>query len=268
MTDKELIIDLFHKNVKGKKPNIQGANAKHDGRKGHWLEAQFGVSHNASNAPDLFGYELKNETSSKTTFGDWSANYYIYNDIKYLSVFNSNITLERRDKFLSIFGKPNEKKNNRYSWSGEPAPKIDIFNKFGQRLIIDENNNIIAEYSYSEDTRENKDKIVPEILQKENLVIAIWYGNSMPQGITGKSLKEKVESKFNDKGWFTCKMNNDGVYDKICFGTSITFDKWIGLVKQGIVYFDSGMHQVNPRPYSEWRADNKYWDSLIIEVFD
>lgn len=74
MTAKEQIIDLFKKNVKGKRPNVEGKNEHHDGRKGHWLEQQFGIATNADNKADLLGYELKNETTSKTTFGDWSAN--------------------------------------------------------------------------------------------------------------------------------------------------------------------------------------------------
>lgn len=77
MTAKEEIIELFRTNVKGKRPNVDGKNERHDGRKGHWLEQQFGVTANADNEADLFGYELKNETTSKTTFGDWSANIYV-----------------------------------------------------------------------------------------------------------------------------------------------------------------------------------------------
>lgn len=43
MTAKEDIIELFRKNVKGKKPNVEGTNEKHDGRQGQWLEHQFGI---------------------------------------------------------------------------------------------------------------------------------------------------------------------------------------------------------------------------------
>lgn len=78
MTAKEQIIDLFRKNVKGKSPNVENRNPRHDGKKGHWLEEQFGISANADNEADLWGYELKNETTSKTTFGDWSANIYVF----------------------------------------------------------------------------------------------------------------------------------------------------------------------------------------------
>lgn len=268
MSAKDDIIELFHRNVKGKRPDVTGANERHDGKRGHWLESQFGITHNADNEPDLYGYELKNQTTSKTTFGDWSANEYIFDNPLYFSVFNANTSLGRREIFLTIFGKPNMLKHGRFSWSGEPCPKIDRFNVFGQRLVINENNDIIAEYCFSKDQRPDKDQIVPEILQQENLVLALWYGNDVPAGKKGKCLKHKVEDKFNDKGWFTCKMDSTGAYSKICFGEPMTFEKWISLVKQGIVFFDSGMYQGNPRPYSQWRANNDYWDSLITDSAD
>ncbi len=96
MTTKEQIIELFRKNVKGKLPNVDGKNQRHDGKKGHWLEEQFGIPANADNAPDLLGYELKDETSSKITFGDWSANYYVYKDSKYSSIFTEKFAYQKK----------------------------------------------------------------------------------------------------------------------------------------------------------------------------
>lgn len=266
MDAKQTIIEIFRNNVKGKRPNVSDKTASHDGKYGHWLEQQFGVAANADNSADLMGYELKNQTTSgKTTFGDWSANEYIFNNPTYCLIFNSPVALERRDKFMEIFGKPNMNKGGRFSWSGEPCPTIHGYNHFGQRLVITDNNDIVAEYSFSEDARSDKSTVVPEELQKDHLVLARWYGNSTPADKTGKCLKEKVEDKFNQKGWFTCKMDSSGIYQEICFGKPLSFEEWIKLVSQGIVYFDSGMHQVNPRPYSEWRANNDYWDSLIVD---
>src|SRR3989338_2803285 len=108
-TEKQKIIALFKKNIKGKKINLDKYEIKHDGKEGHWLEAQMSIKANADNLPDLYGYEMKKHTKGKTTFGDWSANYYIFQDKKY------KIT---RDLFLQIFGKPNAKKGGRFSWSG------------------------------------------------------------------------------------------------------------------------------------------------------
>lgn len=268
MTAKEQIIELFRTNVKGNKPNVTGKNVRHDGRKGHWLEQQFGISANANNEADLLGYELKNQTTSKTTFGDWSANIYVFTNPDYSSLFAGNTKYKKQDSFVRIFGKPNQAKGGRYSWSGTPCPKIDMYNDFGQILTIAPNKDIVALYSYSQDRRINKSTIVPPALQIENLEIARWYGEISPtSNRSDKCLKAKLENKFNDKGWFTCKIGSTGKYEKICFGKPMCYDEWLGLVKQGIVFFDSGMYEGNVRPYSQWRANNNFWDSLITEEY-
>lgn len=246
---KKEIIDRFDKSVRGKKPDTTTATKGHDGKEGHWLEKQMGIAANADNKPDIFGYEMKNQTTSKTTFGDWSANYYIFKD-------KSNKI--DRDDFLTIFGKSNAAKNGRFSWSGEPSPKINKINSFGQILIVGDKNDIYAMYHFSSDTRVNKAQIIPIELQKENLILAKWDRDS---------IKEKLEKKFNQKGWFKCLKNDQGYYDSIVFGNPITFENWINMVKTGDVFFDSGMYQTNPRNYSQWRANNSLWDSLIISKY-
>lgn len=246
---KSKIIALFNSNVRGRKPDSSKSNVGHDGKDGHWLETQMGVSHNASNSPDIYGFEMKNNTSSKTTFGDWSADYYIFKDKKY------GID---RNTFLSIFGAPNKQKNNRYSWSGKPCPKINIYNDFGQKLSVDENNNILVIYSFEKDRRLNKLGIVPVNMRKKDLLIAKWIA---------ESTKLKVERKFNNRGWFKCIKNHEGTYNKIVFGNPINFDTWIDGVRKGFIFFDSGMYQGNSRNYSQWRANNTYWDSLINDEY-
>lgn len=269
MEAKEQIIELFRKNVKGKHPSVDGKNIRHDGRAGHWLEHQFGVTANADNEADLWGYELKNQTTSKTTFGDWSANIYVFTNPKYSSFFLGSAKYEKQNSFVKIFGKPNAEKGGRYSWSGSPCPKINVYNDFGQKLIIDSNKDIVALYSYSKDSRHDKATVVPKALQIEDLELARWYGPSSPTGKrTDKCLKAKLEDKFNDKGWFTCKMNASGAYYKICFGKPMNYDEWIKLVEKGIVFFDSGMYEGNKRPYSQWRANNNFWNSLIVEEYE
>lgn len=245
---KQKIINLFNKNVRGKIPDTSASNKRHDGKDGHWLELQMGVAHNASNSPDIYGFEMKNNTSSKTTFGDWSASEYIFKDEKY------GID---RNRFLEIFGAPNEKKKNRYSWSGKPTPKIDGYNYFGQILKVDDERNIFAVYSYKKDQRPDKSKIVPKIMQKNDLVIAVWKADMM---------KKRVEQKFNKLGWFKCIKDHNGAYSKIVFGAPINFRTWIDGVRKGLIFFDSGMYQGNIRPYSQWRADNRYWESLVTDT--
>lgn len=250
MTDKEKIIEIFNNRVKGRLPDLSNFNSRHDGGGGHWLERQMGIRANASNTPDLFGYEMKNETSSKTTFGDWSADFYIYQA--------SNSGLSDRDDFLKVFGRPNPEKGGRFSWSGQPCPKIKTFNPYGQILIIDSQKNIHAKYSYIKDSRSDKARIVPNGLQKENLTIAEWKR---------ASIQKKLERKFNQKGWFKCRKNAQGIYTEIVFGDPINFDTWIKLVENGDVFFDSGMYEGNPRPYSQWRSSNAFWDKLITSRY-
>lgn len=269
MTVKEQIIDLFRRNVKGKRPDVSGRNEHHDGRRGHWLEQQFGITANADNEADLWGYELKNQTTSKTTFGDWSANIYVFTNPRYSSLFAGSTKYEKQNSFVRIFGKPNPHKGGRCSWSGSPCPKINYYNDFGQVLLIDSNKDIVALYSYSKDRRINKASLVPTALQIENLELARWYGEYSPTSRrTDKCLKAKLEDKFNNKGWFTCKMNRDGIYYKICFGKPMNYDEWLRLVVDGTVFFDSGMYEGNKRPYSQWRANNDFWDSLIVEEYE
>ena len=244
------IINRFIKNVKGRVADTSMSDSRHDGSAGHWLETQMGIAHNADNQPDLFGYEMKNATKSKTTFGDWSADYYIFKD-------NYNYSIDR-DRFLEIFGKPNEQKGMRFSWSGEPCPAINKINRFGQTLIV-KDNDIYAIYNYSQDTRNNKQEIVPDNLKLDDIILAKWNHDS---------IKQKLERKFNNKGWFKCVIDKNGVYTSIVFGEPMTFDWWIKLVQTGVVFFDSGMYQGNKRNYSQWRANNSLWESLITSRYE
>ncbi len=245
--EKQEIIKLFDANVRGKKTGAMTTNIAHDGKDGHWLEQQMGIKANASNSPDLFGYEMKNDTTSKTTFGDWSADHYIYKVPAY------GIS---RDDFLTIFGKPNLQKAGRCSWSGEPCPKINSTNSCGQKLSVDTDTNLLAIYDFSSDLRSDKNQVVPLHLQKDNLILAKW---------DAASIRAKLEDKFNQKGWFKCLKDNHGVYFQIAFGKPICFEEWIKWVKTGDVFFDSGMFQGNSRNYSQWRANNSFWDNLIYE---
>lgn len=249
---KQKIIERYFEKVHEKKPDTTKFNQKHDGKQGHWLEDAMGSKRDGKNAPDLFGYEMKNHTEQKISFGDWSPNYWIFKDKDF------GIS---RDDFLKIFGKPNEKKDNRLSWSGEPIPKIKGTNSFGVKITIDKNNDVSFVYSYSKDQRSNKTTLVPKKMQIENLVIAKWNGDGK------KSLKDKVEKKFNVKGWFKCLQNKDGIYNSIGFGDPISFETWISYVKTGEIYYDSGMYKGNARNYCQWRASNAWWNARITDIY-
>lgn len=260
--NKKIIIEKFYKKVKGKIPDTANKNKNHDGKKGHWLETQMGIVHNADNKPDLLGYEMKNETTSgKITFGDWSADEYIFlhgRSSNKINSINLNYQISRSD-FFKFFGKPNAKKNNRLSWSGSPCPTYyqDV-TSFGQELTIDENDNIVISYHYSKDIRDNKSQIVPKNMQSENLILAIWKK---------ETLKRKLEDKFNQAGWFTVSTNEHGQYEKIHFGKPMNYDSWINLFKEKKVFFDSGMYDGNERPYSQWRATTGVWHNLITDSY-
>lgn len=257
---KEHIKKLFLDNVLGKSPNLESYNKKHDGARGHWLEKQLGKNPDGKNEADFWGYECKNHTTSgKTTWGDWTANFYIFDKDN-----NYNLT---RDQFLFIFGKPNPKKNNRLSWSGEPVPRFNnVISNFGQYIHVDDYFNINIFYDFSRDQRRDKNNIVPKDLQIDNLLIAKWYGLEENNKSNKTALETKVKNKFDNKGWFKCVMENN-TYTKIVFGKPIDFQTWITYVVSGDIYFDSGMYKGNIRPYSQWRSDNAFWDKLIVEEF-
>ena len=117
--------------------------------------------------------------------------------------------------------------------------------------------NIKIYYNFRKDARTNKRSLVPRKLQKSRLLLAQW---------DAKWMRSKVEDKFNKSGWFKCKKNADGVYTNIVFGDPINYRFWLKDVKKGLIYFDSGMYQGNSRNYSQWRADNSYWDLLVTET--
>ena len=147
-------------------------------------------------------------------------------------------------------------KNDRYSWSGTCVPKYNIWNSNGQTLTIAENNDIIAYYSFSKDTRQRKSEF-PDHLKRDDIVIAIWKNENM---------KTKIENKFNQKGFFICnKLIN--TYDKIYFGKPFTFEYFIECIKNKSIIFDSGMYDGNNRNYSQFRGSH-FWDDLIVEEYE
>lgn len=262
--EQQIIIDRFMERVFGRRPDTAASNPHHEGREGHWLETQMGVWHNASNAPDLLGYEMKNNTQTKTSFGDWNASYYIFRD----EDFFPNLTgttgrvrqmmwRENKAQFLRIFGREID---GIFSWSGTPCPKrvTDGVNDFGQELTVDDDNSITIRYSFSRDTRHDKSELVPERFQTENLKIIGW---------DSEVIRERVEQKFNRRGWFKCLQDKDGVYNSIVFGGPFNIERFLRVVRDGNVIFDSGMKDVRAdgtdRYRSMWRASNSFWDSMV-----
>ncbi len=261
--DKQQIIELFNKNVKGIEIELpEGHNVKHCGREGHWLEKKMGLKHNAKNEPDINGYEMK-KSSKRTTLGDFSANEYLFSKnrdtINNLNNWTDEIKINKSD-FIKTFGNPNPNKNNRYSWSGCCVPTYNNWNLNGQNLLLTENNDIIIYYSFSKDTRIIKNNF-PEFLKNDNIAIVLWKFEKM---------KTNIENKFNKKGFFICK-KIENKYEKICFGKPFNFDYFIECIKNKKIIFDSGMYDISSgrsRNYSHFRSSSScFWDELIIEEF-
>ena len=202
---REKIVEMFDQNVKGKK-YTKNIDDKHDGREGHWLEKLMGIKPNSNNKPDLYGYEMKKQ-SAKISFGDWSADEYLFskNKQKLIDMNQFDISMTR-DEFIKAFGNQNSKRAERYSWSGKCVPKYGKWNECGQKLYIDDDNNILALYCNKHDERGLS---IRDELKTGTIRIAIWYRNKM---------KKRIENKFNQNVFFICKKNKDKEYDKICFG--------------------------------------------------
>jgi hypothetical protein len=258
--DKQHIITLFNANVKGVEICLEGKNINHCGKEGHWLETKMGIQHNAKNEPDINGYEMKKSSINKTTLGDFSASEYAFsgknrrNDINILNNWTDDIKFNRSD-FIKTFGNPNPSKENRYSWSGSCVPTYNITNTNGQILTINENNDIIIYYSFSNDTRSRKTDF-PSYLQRDNIVIALWKSSKM---------KPHIDNKFDKKGFFICKKIGNK-YEEICFGKAFNFEYFIECIKNKKIIFDSGMYDGNCRNYSHFRG-SCFWKELITEEY-
>jgi hypothetical protein len=253
-TNKEKIIDLFNKYIKGNKIS---ANIEHHGKEGHWLETQMRIPHNSNNKPDIFGYEMK-KLSTKITFGDFSASEYLFSRnrdvINNINRWELEDFVMSRSDFIKTFGTPNVKKNNRCSWSGSCVPIYNEWNNCGQIIKITPNNDIHIYYSYSKDTRTGKEKF-HKLLKKDDILIVIWFK---------KKLQAHINKKFNSNGFFICKKIGP-TYQKICFGVPFDYEYFIDNIKKKYIIFDSGMYDGNNRNYSMFRSSyNKFWRNLII----
>jgi hypothetical protein len=294
------IIETYKDKVHGVKPDVSKMTGSHDGKIGHWLEDVMGSTRDASNKPDLYGYEMKTG-GSKTTFGDWGPDYFIFRDEeKFLNLVGKTgrekqklRKINKNKIFLKAFGvwrnadadthKYKLKKNipeyklrkgdlvtwkdiekdGFYSWSGGPSPnKVpDGTNAFGQALVINTDNYTSITYSYSKDTRENKAELIPEDFQIDNLKLFGW---------SQEWIKKKVENKFNVHGWFKCNLK-DGKFHEIIFGNKITLPLFLKWVRDGDVEFDTRLKETRPdnsdRYGMQWRAPSTFWKSKAIQTY-
>jgi len=243
-SDKQKIIDNFRTHVTNVEICLEGQNVAHCGKEGHWLEKKMGIKPNAKNEPDILGYEMKTGEST-TTFVDKAPN----------NMFIGNTPIPKRKntqekrRFWELYA--SKKESDEPTIGGWSSHR---YNLSGQKLYVDEQNNINIKYDYSHDQRPNKDSIVGLI--KEPHIIMQWNADT---------LKSTIENKFNQKGFFKCvKQHNKFV--KICFGGPIAYEFWIDKVKKGLIYHD-GYSKVNGRGRHVFRASNKFWNDLITEEY-
>ena len=284
------IVNIYTSKVHGKKPDTSKMTKGHDGKKGHWLEDAMGSKRDASNKPDLFGYEMKTG-GNKTTFGDWGPDYFIFRDEKKFPNLVGKTGKERQqlqkinkdEIFLKAFGMWRDAdddsheyrldgkiktwqstgKDGYYSWSGKPSPNkvSDGVNAFGQALVINQDNSVSIEYFFSKDERENKSELVPKEFQIEHLKLFGW---------SNEWLTKKIENKFNQHGWFKCNIKEEKFYE-IIFGDKITVSEFLKWLRKGDVVFDTRLKQTRPngsdRYGMQWRAPSTFWKSKAIETY-
>jgi hypothetical protein len=125
-------------------------------------------------------------------------------------------------------------------------------------MVFNDNRDLIIEYSYNDDMRSEKVNFHPFLRVDIPVKIAFW-----PK----LKLRDHINNKFNVNGFYICKKNKDGIYDKICFGKRIDFDFFYnGIISKSII-LDSGMVDGNPRLYSTFRSPCGVWEQLITEEY-
>ena len=247
--EKQDIISLFLKNVKGKHINLENYNGSHCGKEGHWLEKQMNIKANQQNLPDINGFEMKKQTNNVTTFIDKVPSKKLFMDI----IVKPKDT-KTKIKFWNMFG--SKKQSDEITLGGW---KINKYDNNGQILVIDKDNNIQVIYDYKQDKRENKEEIIDEFYKLEPNIIIQW---------NIEDITKTINNKFNVNGFFICKKGNNkdnayNTYNKICFGNPFSFEQWIEDVKKGKIYYD-GYSKCIGRWRGCFRANNIYWDSLLI----
>jgi len=206
-----------------------------------------GIKPNSKNCPDIYGFEQKKD-SSKITFIDKQTDEKYYKGLS----LGKRPKKELKEKYWKTFERSNSTPNKIGGW------KLNKWDNDGQCLKLDCEYNILIVYNYMKDKRIDKKTRVDEYYKNtKDHVIGIWKSHT---------LKECIERKFNQNGFYICSKNKLGEYDKICFGQKITFDYWIQEFKRGNIYYD-GYSSLNGRWRGMFRASKKWWRQIITAEY-
>jgi len=258
---KEEIIRIFRKRLKGRKTFNETANQSasrtvHMGSEGHELERAFGIRANSSRKADYKGFELKKEVQ-KMTLGDWTASEYIYSKVAPIlqRVNGEKHLYMEKNEFIRTFGYPNDSKDGRFSWSGRATPRYNKWNDCGQTLTVcPMSGNIYVVYSHQRDKRVTS-VAVPDAFKSGYIVLVVWYGDR---------LRENVDMKWNQRGYFQVHRGSDGRYSHVSFGRPFGYEDVIRGIRRGWVIFESGMVENNNRSRncSKFRVFKKQNDAM------
>ena len=240
--NKQKIIDLFEANVFGKKYTENGNS--HCGSEGHWLEEKIGIKHNSKTEADILGYELKSKTSSKISFGDWCPNIDRDGSQIKLKWWNND---ESKTKFMNQYGGFNKEKK-RWSWAN--PIKYNSYNKFGQKFTI-KDDGLYVIYNNKKDTYYESREIKTQAMEHDVILFG-WSHDEM---------EKKLTKKFNQNGYIRPIKSDDDVYIGLQFGKPINYKEFVDNIKNDNIYLDPGTYVGNPRPYMQWRANNKWFDN-------
>ena len=246
--NKCIIINIFNNTIKGTKfNNIKGTNKKHDGKEGHFLEKKFGLKPNCNNRPDILGFEMKNQTKSKTTFVDKVPSNKYYKGVS----FNIKDT-ETKKIFWNTFKRQYSKGIRIGGWN------LNEYDKDGQCLYVDDNKNIKVLYQYKYDKRPNKNELIDNYYKNDEIHIIMEWVN--------KDIQEIFNNKWNQGGFFVCKKDKKNIYNKICFGKPESFEYWLEHIKQKNICFE-GYSNLDGKWRGCFRASNKWFYSHITEEY-
>lgn len=252
------ILELFRTYVQGKQYTKR---KRYDGEEGHYVETLMGIKHNAKNAPDIYGYEMKIEGKYKTTLGDYRASEYIFDKTKeFINDYNGlDVDITRSD-FYKFFGHYNSR-NGCWSWCKPYAPQYHgVWTEYGQVLEFDTDDNLCIYYDYDHDNRDDKEEVIPDMMCKRKIMIAYW---------SRLKLETHINNKFNKKGSFIIKKTKN-IYSEIWFANPYSWLDFTRDFKRHLVFFDGGMNNkpsTKSRLRSNFRVHQKYWEDLAVERF-